>query len=431
MRNAVVAAFANGVVIDVHPRRGPRRDLTAGGIFVGMLWYTQNAKHRQEVLLQEAEGRKVEAKLAEEKAAQEAKLAAARNRQEDALRVTRSATDALGRFAAALASVRADADSLKTNDAGRLVALHPSLVPCARQIFDANLPTLPAEADVNLRIENVRRIEQKLIESTSTTYVPTPETTAEADQSSTWAADQTRKVEEVRNLLRNLIQESKIRVTKATLTADSPTLDAAISRLTESELSTQQQVAVARLDDARSSAAEAVAKAEAERILAEAKAKAERIVSEAADIAAQQKREAEIRAANTKVEEAKVQVATRNAKDEARKVELRRKADEPEIRVKLAPFITPGYWQLNSMGMEKKPLSFTGLQSTGALESTPKGGQTMAKIVSYGGDKIRPRWNINSAYWMSKPENIERIKEAQQLLSELGPVLVEMKLLEP
>ena len=427
MRNAVVAAFANGVVIDVHPRRGPRRDLTAGGIFVGMLWYTQNAKHRQEVLLQEAEGRKVEAKLAEEKAAQEAKLAAARNRQEDALRVTRSATDALGRFAAALASVRADADSLKTNDAGRLVALHPSLVPCARQIFDANLPTLPAEADVNLRIENVRRIEQKLIESTSSTYVPTPETTAEADQSSAWAADQTRTVEEVRNL----IQESKIRFTKATLSADSPTLDAAISRLTESELSTQQQVAVARLDDARPSAAEAVAKAEAKRILAEPKAKAEKIVSEAADIAAQQKREAAIRAANTKVEEAKVQVATRNTKDEARKVELRRKADDPEIRARLAPFITPGYWQLHSMGMEKKPLSFTALQSTGALESTPKGGQTMAKILSFGGDKIRPRWNINSAYWISKPENIERIKEARQLLSELGPVLVEMKLLEP
>ena len=102
--------------------------LTAGGIFVGMLWYTQNAKHRQEVLLQEAEARKVEAKLAEEKAAQDAKLAAARNRQEDALRVTRSATNALERFAAALASVHADADALKTNDAGRLVALHLSLI---------------------------------------------------------------------------------------------------------------------------------------------------------------------------------------------------------------------------------------------------------------------------------------------------------------
>jgi len=33
--------------------------------------------------------------------------------------------------------------------------------------------------------------------------------------------------------------------------------------------------------------------------------------------------------------------------------------------------------------------------------------------------------------WVKQPPLMEKVKEAQQLLIELGPVLVEMKLLEP
>lgn len=112
------------------------------------------------------------------------------------------------------------------------------------------------------RLESVRRIEQQVATAAGTPFVPGPELTSEVQQAVAWAGDQTRKTDEIRTLLRTLSQEAKVRVITATLTADSPTLDAAIQRLTAAELSTQQQVAAAKTDEARKTATATVADAE-------------------------------------------------------------------------------------------------------------------------------------------------------------------------
>jgi hypothetical protein len=46
--------------------------------------------------------------------------------------------------------------------------------------------------------------------------------------------------------------------------------------------------------------------------------------------------------------------------------------------------------------------------------------------------KVRPRWKLKGGArgFTLYPAEVEKVKEAQQLLIELGPVLVEMKLLE-
>ena len=65
------------------------------------------------------------------------------------------------------------------------------------------------------------------------------------------------------------------------------------------------------------------------------------------DQLAAQRREAELRLATNKIENAKTTAAIQTAEDEARKVELRKKASDPSVQAKLAPaFIQKGYWQI-------------------------------------------------------------------------------------
>jgi len=46
---------------------------------------------------------------------------------------------------------------------------------------------------------------------------------------------------------------------------------------------------------------------------------------------------------------------------------------------------------------------------------------------------VRPRWKLQggSLAWYKVPSSLEKVKDAQHLIVELSPVLVEMKLLEP
>ncbi|MGE3312522.1 MAG: hypothetical protein AB7O66_21350 [Limisphaerales bacterium] len=255
--------------------------LLGGAVLAGILYYTRNEERKAQVAKAALEAQKQQAEVARQKVAEESNLTAARNRQEESLRETRSATNVLQRLLVAAEGVRSDAEALKGNDEGRRIALHPGLVRLARQLYEVNLPVLPPTADIVSRLEAVRRIEQQIANADGTTFVPGPDLTSEVQQATAWAGDQTRKADEIRTLLRTLSQESKVRVTTATLTADSPTLDAAIQRLTAAELSAQQQVAAAKTDEARRTATETVANAEIVKIRETAEAEAARIVASA------------------------------------------------------------------------------------------------------------------------------------------------------
>jgi hypothetical protein len=64
------------------------------------------------------------------------------------------------------------------------------------------------------------------------------------------------------------------------------------------------------------------------------------------------------------------------------------------------------------------------------LDPSLAGLRKLAEIATNAKDKVRPRWKLGM-YWPQKPQELEKVKEAQQLLIELGPVMVELKLLEP
>ena len=201
------------------------------------------------------------------------------------------------------------------------------------------------------------------------------------------------------------------------MTAESPTLAAAIRQLTDAEAKERQRLLSAQTAAANTNAMLMGAQAQVQRILQQALAQSNQVflelqaqaavqqasnqVAQAAteaavkaaeerarqiqqesvaqsnmmyaafqDQLAAQRREAELRLATNQIENAKTTVAIQTAEEDARKVELRKKASEAAVQVKLAPFIQKGYWQIVGYSTEPKPLSFTALQSIGALDDS-------------------------------------------------------------
>jgi len=138
-------------------------------------------------------------------------------------------------------------------------------------------------------------------------------------------------------------------------------------------------------------------------------------------------------------------ITTQKGKDvvaeEKAKVErerLLKKAKTNEVKQALAPFLTPGYHQpfrygAGALGMEravkKEPVSLSKLQAVGGLEQTITGLQELAGVACSKDDDVRPRWGCGGyAPWWSTGQQ-EVVQKAQDLLVELGPILVEEGLL--
>jgi hypothetical protein len=258
---------------------------------------------------------------------------------------------------------------------------------------------------------------------------------------------------QVRDALTSLVGESKIKFTRATLTAASPTLGAAIAQRNEDLAGGRLRQAEQTVSVARTNAVltRAEANATAEKTRAEADATAEKTRAEAdaqktranADRYAEEVRrklaeelvvkeqEWAQREAQLRLQETNAKVAVQTKDDEARNVELRKKAQEPEVLELLAPFITPGHAQINSLSLDSKPLSFTALSSSGTLAPNINGLAKLVKVASTSQDKERPRWNMNPLLFQKHPAELEKATKAQRLLVELGPVLVEMGKLQP
>lgn len=80
---------------------------------------------------------------------------------------------------------------------------------------------------------------------------------------------------------------------------------------------------------------------------------------------------------------------------------------------------------------DRTPLSLKEMQAFGALAPAMDGLERLVDIAINQNDKEHPRWRLNGKFWSTKPEQMEMVKETQKLLLiELGPTLVEMKLLE-
>ncbi len=406
-----------------------------------ILYFTRSDKAKLERQIQAMESQKARAKIDEQKAADDAKLTLARNRQDEILTQARNATNVLGRLLQEQNAATDEAAALKTSEAGRSVAQHPDLLAQARRLYETDLPGLASAGDIIGKLESVRRIEQQLASALGTTYEPAAEMSVTAQNASTWGEQEQRKVSQVRILVASLVQESKIKVAKTALTANSPNLETAIRDLIQAEAATRQKAIQEKTAEAKTEAADTVAKAEAQRILEEARIQASNIVAQANEEKAKQKRTAVVLQAQRQVQDTKAQVEALQQLDEAQKIKLRQKASRPDVQTTLAPFITPGLWTIaTGMGgykeIDKKPLSYTAIKGAGALNPTSEGLHSLVKIATHDRND-RPKWNdiklrneISSRF-LKSPERIAMVKERQALLNELAPVLVEMKLLEP
>jgi hypothetical protein len=398
-----------------------------------ILYFARSDKAKLQRQVQALETEKARARLNEEKASEDAKMALARTRQEELLAQARQATNVLERLSQQLDLLMTESSTLRTSEAGRKVALHTDLVAQSRRLYENVLPGLAPKTEVTTRLEGARRIEQQLLSSMGTTFQPQAEQMVTLQNSAVWADQELRKVSDAQNLVSGLVKESAVKTASAKLTPSSPTLDAAVNQLVQAESAWRQRAILDQTADAKTNEAAIVAQAEAQRIIEEARLKASNILAQVNEAKAKQEGEEQIRLAERKVQEATKRVQVQTKLDDAQRIELRKKASEPDIQAKLAPFISPGYWKIKGIGPDMKPLSLNGLRSFGALEPTMVGLDRLVNVACSPRDRVRPRWKLQGGteHWRKYPADLERIKEAQGLLNELGPVLIELKLLEP
>jgi len=402
--------------------------VTAFGFLVYYI-RSDNAKLKHDLAKVEAQNLQIQ--LDAKKAANEGQLAGARSGQANVLVSVRQATNALAELLRSCADLRSRLSDFSTNSAGQEAALHPDLVAQARRLYENDAADIPANLAIVQRLESARRIEQQLVEASGTAYVPDDGLKHSVEEVNSWAQLNTEKVNTAATALASISREAKVKVFTGTRTADPMTLQVAIKRLDESDVVAQQNVILEKTTGAKSTAADVIAQAEADKIIAEAKAKAQDIVRAAEDDATARKRAAQIQAAEGKAKDTVVGIKSQQILDEAEHERLLAKADDPQVKIKLASLTTPGYLQVRTIEIDKIPVSLRALEAAGALRPTKEGLNTLVNIVSTQQDKVRPRMNFNPVRWLQDPKQLEEIKDLQSLLIELRPVLVEKGMLAP
>jgi len=363
------------------------------------------------------------------KAKTQAELALAKTHQDQALAEIRATTNVLERLLAAVTDI-ATASEILTNSDGKLAAQYPTLVGSARHLFDADVKTVVDRDRVITRLEGIRRLQQQLITASGSAYEPAVDLLVTTKEASSWADERLQVATQVRDRIATLAREARIKVGSKTVTADSPTLERAISDLTEKENKAAEQLVATQTALAKAEAAKVKAEAEAEAIRAEASRSAKRIEADQQTKNAATERELAERAAQNKLAAAQSSVKVATAEEEAAKVQLRKKAADPTVLSKLAPFLTPGRQQMNTMTAQPAPFSYQELVSVRALEQSMNGYKQLLTIA-WRPDRERPRWTMNPTLFHKHPNEVNQIAEAQSLLIELGPVLVEMGKLRP
>lgn len=154
-------------------------------------------------------------------------------------------------------------------------------------------------------------------------------------------------------------------------------------------------------------------------------------------------RDQQDQAANLRRQIAQVQREQAEFQAKAARAEALRR-EMSDVKRYLSPFTAPGYLQpksdRNAWDVERtadaEPVSLTRLKRLGALEPTMEG---LERLYIFGGGKnavlnnSRPLGSFPQ-YWaqkLSKPEVLQAVKRAQQLLRDHGQAMVEEQLLAP
>ena len=366
-------------------------------------------------------------RLASDRGVEQQALAFAKTRQALAVAraddVTRLADECLSEIAAFDATVQ----PLVANDDGKKVAGDPVQIARFRAVYEKDR----AGKDV---AERLRRAAADLAAPVRASYAnakdgsnPSDQVSGELDRLAAQLAGLKRVWEQDRRTVDAVVADAK----RGKLPAAVQTLDQAVRADAEAEAlalatATEKERARVRAELKERQVKEAgelerrVEEARLEKLRATRLAEAGRLLTDA-DITREKGKDA------AAVEKAKLE-----------KERLLKKAQTNEVKQALAPFLTPGYHQpVRQSGgavfmvraVKKEPVSLTKLQAIGGLEQTITGLQELAGVACNKDDDLRPRWGCGGyAPWWSTGQQ-ELIQKAQDLLIELGPVLVEEGLL--
>lgn len=396
---------------------------------------------------------KDEVLLKQQEREHEFKQVEARNRIREALGTLRNTTNLITKLLAARTNLDLVLTTLRTNDPGKRLAQHPTLVIKAIGVYDLQTSECPDVSEITARLESNRAIEWDLSRDATEQVAPPPNVKADADSDATWAKIHLDRVGMACKSIENLIRDASIKVSTKPVSEESRTLGEAMEDWRASELTTATTSAAIRRQAASASAILDKAKAEAEAISNSAKAEAEAIrkgadaeiarkrseseqaLAAAANLLMEQQSELERQQSLQKAEAVKrdavIQAQVTTTMNEARRIELHHRAQSPATLSILAPFVTPGDRGVRAVKAARKPHSLTELRAYGALSPTPEGLKHLVFVASDRRDQLRPRWSYTTYNWAKTAQGAEYVRQAQQLLIELGDALVEIGSLDP
>lgn len=318
-------------------------------------------------------------------------------------------------------------NGLLLNDDGKRIAGDPSLLKRFRLIYSKERPA-------RTRIERYREAVAGMISPVKASFgnakdtsLPRTEITAELDRIQAEILPVKNAWQRDRDLMEAVVMESKRSSSPAsakplqeTIRLTNEAEDLAFTQAMEKEANKAKSEMEAKLIQAKAEGIRAIEQANIDKHLAEKRAEAERIRTEAFLKEAKEKKEAE------------------SAKAKVERERLLAKALDPKTRQMLAPLLAETTFQpflrdgevtndFASRGTGR--LSFTSLKSVGALDNTREGLAAMASVGCYV--NRHPHWKFSKrpADWTKDTQAF--LTEVQALVRELGPILVEEKMLAP
>lgn len=287
---------------------------------------------------------------------------------------------------------------LLENDEGRKIASDEDLVSRFRAAYQQDRPSQELVQSYRDSLEDMLSPIRLAFEIPENTSLPTA---AGADELKRMLVDLRR----IRDELRVPRQRAEAVAAEANqLAAHSTTLQSAIDTLTHSEMLADSKIIDDEVAKARRESAEKLAKSKAD------------LIRSTAD-----------------------STIMRDQSD-AERVRLASKAKSPDVQRILKPFTEKGYVQPYNqggvVGFKKttvhSPMSYTAIESLGALEPTMKGLNALNTLVignTLNDRATRWQFHVYSENWSRSDQDY--IQKVQETLRELGPTLVEMEMLAP
>jgi len=416
-------------------RRGPWRGVIlfiiaaamgGGGVFAYLQWRSQTAGSDLIEKTRQIQDMQREMELADVAAKQREKVALAKARLQALSDQFQGVLLLVTECESELKAWDANVTALLTSDRGKVLAGDPASLTVFRSIYNQRRPGKAELQAIRTRIELLFDPIRAALAAQNTSYTPEPGLTG--------------AIEAERQALLGFIQtyhEPRLRVeamVEAASRANAPatvTLETALKNLLTKETDEQIKAIYAAEEDARKKGDTEIAAARAAKVQQEKENQRKQIEAEKKAEEERGKIKVAQVQAETRAQQILAQTQAASTVDDAdrqRKIKL---CQSDEVKQLLAPFLAEGYYQPGSTNLEatKRPMSLSRLQGYGALASTHQGLIRLVMAATWKGDRVRPRWpythNINSL----KPDAMEQINKAQQYLRELGPTMVELKML--